>query len=165
MRGAVLSMLLAVSWGGFAKADDIMMTGAKAEKIKTEIIELNNEKYKSLLNGGPAAADFVDRHEVDSILYLGGNLRTNMSKAQVVNEWKTGVRKMSSENVHDQRVRVYDNGNIAVLDYIVDNTPKYHDEELKLRQSHVLEVYVKHDGVWRTVVHDSFPVAPEKKLE
>jgi hypothetical protein len=165
MRGAVLSMLLAVSWVGFAKADDIMMTGAKAEKIKNEIIELNNEKYKCLLNGGPAAADFVDRHEVDSILYLGGNLRTNMSKAQVVNEWRTGVRKMSAENVHDQRVRVYDNGNIAVLDYIVDNTPKYHDEELKLRQSHVLEVYVKHNGVWRTVVHDSFPAASEKKLE
>jgi hypothetical protein len=165
MRAILLSLLFAVSSVGIAKGDDIMMTGPKADKIKQEIIDLNNEKYKALLNGGPVAADFVDTHEVDSILYLGGNLRTNMSKAQVVNEWRTGARRMSAGTIHDQRVRVYDDGNVAVLDYIVDNTPKVHDEELKLRQSHVLEVYVKHNGVWRTVVHDSFPATPAKKTE
>ena len=163
MRKIFLSMLLVISSVGFVKADDIMMTGPKAEKVGKEIINLNGEKHKALLEG-PAAADFIDRHEVDSILYLGSNLRTNMTKAQVVNEWRTGVRKMSSETIHDERVRVYDNGNVAVLDYISNNTPKYEGESLK-RSNHVLEVYVRHNGVWRTVVHDSFATDPERKSE
>ncbi|MGB9067103.1 MAG: nuclear transport factor 2 family protein [Candidatus Acidiferrales bacterium] len=163
MRKILLSMLLAISSVGLLKADDIMMTGAKAEKVKKEIVDLNHEKHKTLLDG-PAAADFIDRHEVDSILYLGSNLRTNMTKAQVVNEWRTGARKMSAENVHDERVRVYDNGNVAVLDYISDNAPKVQGENLK-RSNHVLEVYVRHNGVWRTVVHDSFATAGDKKPE
>jgi hypothetical protein len=163
MRKVLFSMLMAISSVGFLKADDIMMTGEKAEKVKKEIIDLNSEKHKALLDG-PAAADFIDRHEVDSILYLGSNLRTNMTKAQVVNEWRTGARKMSTENIHDERVRVYDNGNAAILDYISDSAPKVRGESLK-RSNHVLEVYVRHNGVWRTVVHDSFATSGEMKPE
>src|SRR5579862_5336693 len=102
MRTILLSMLLGSSCAWLVKADDIMMTGPKAEKVKKEIIDLNKEMIKAVANG-PAGGDFFDRHDVDSIIYMGA-LRENITKAQVVNEWRTGVRKMLKQDRYNERV-------------------------------------------------------------
>ena len=152
MRRILLLMVLAVSWTGFVQADDIMMTGPEAEKVRKEILDLLDQKGKALMEGGAAAVAFIDRVEVDSILYGGGESR--LTKAQRMNEWRTGVRKMGSRNVREPRVRAYNNGNTAILDYIVDldKSPELKPGEgLAPRTSHVVEIYVKHNNVWRMV--------------
>jgi len=61
-------------WAGLAKADDIMLTGPKCKRpSKKEILDLLlNEDIKALRQGAATrAGDYIDRHDVDSILYLG----------------------------------------------------------------------------------------------
>ena len=157
MRRIILSMMLVVSLAGFIRADDIVMTGPEAEKVKKEILDLLNEKGKALMKGGTTAVDFINRHEVDNILYSGGE--SKLTKAQRMKEWQTGVRRMGSRDVQNPRVRAYNNGNVAVLDYVValDTSPQLKPGQgLKARTSHVVEVYVKHNGVWQMLLHDSF---------
>ena len=155
--------MIIASLGGLAHADDIMATGPEAEKVKREILDLLNEKGKALETGGPAAADFIDRHEVDSILYLGDGANQNLTKAQRSDQWRTSGRKIQARSPRDARVRVYDHGNLAVLDYFVDLAAQVGGKGQYLRKSHVLEVYVKDKNVWRVLVHDSFAIPPEKQ--
>ena len=160
MQKLLLSMLLAVSLAGFVKADDIMMTGPVAEKVKKEIVDLLMEDLKAFDKGGNVAADFIDRHEVDSILYLnaGGGGNQQLTKAQRVQEWRNGSRKILSHSRHDIRVRVYDNGNVAVADFINDQATHSNGKDQTPGSIHVLRVYVKNNGIWRTVVFDTFPM-------
>ena len=161
MRKILSSMLMAVSLAGLVKANDIMMTGPNAEAVKKEILDLLlNEDIKAFDKGGNAAGDYIDRHDVDSILYLGG-MNENVTKAQRVKEWRNSDRRIVKHRRYDVRVRVYDNGNVAVVDFMNDLVAHYHGKDLAPTTSHVLRVYVKNNGVWRTIVFDQFP-GPKK---
>src|ERR1700682_423703 len=92
------------------------MTGNEAEKVKDEIIKLEEEKASMILKGGSIAADYYDRFYDDDEAYLSSG-RGSRTKADILSDWRSGVPKILSTKHYDFRVRVFDNGNTAVVTY------------------------------------------------
>jgi ketosteroid isomerase-like protein len=104
------------------------------------------------LKGGSIAADYYDRFYDDDEAYLSSG-RGSRTKADILSDWRSGVPKILSTKHYDFRVRVFDNGNTAVVTYratgamqLKDKAPMDYDEK-------ALEVFVKQNGNWRVVAH------------
>ena len=132
------------------------MTGKIADRVKNEIIKLEEEKASIILKGGTVVADYYDQFYDDDETYLSSYLSSGQGsrmKADIVADWRSGVPKILSTKHYEFRVRVYDNGNTAVVSYratgvmqLKDKAPKDYDEK-------ALEVFVKQNGKWRVVAH------------
>jgi hypothetical protein len=160
MQRFLLTILLVLSSVGFAKTQET--TGDTTEQVKNEILTLEREKDKALVIGGSTMADFLDRHDVDDIVWTGGGRDTgeSMTKAEVVAEWRSGARKIVSINHHDYRVQVYENGIVAVVTFRGNETMQ-RNGTVSTHQTKALEVYIKQDGVWRAIVHNVRNVSAE----
>jgi len=157
MRRIVLSMLLAALFVGVAKAQT---TGAAAEKAKKEILALENEKEQAMLKGNAASADYYERYDVEDVVYPypDGSLPT---KAEHINSLRNSERKLLAFTEEDMVVRVYDNGNVAVVTAKeVQNTEM--NGKVAPRQSLGATVYVKENGEWRRVLHTAASI-PNKE--
>lgn len=151
MRKISLGILLFVALGnlGWAQAGPAKSPGVK--EIQNEILKLEQSKVRALLQGGTVAANWFRRYFADNIDYTSGSGRF-FTKAQTVDEFQNGDRKLVSVHHDDYRVNVY-NDDTAVL--------TYRGNDVMLRKGKTLrgvnrttDVYVKFpDGVWRIVVH------------
>jgi len=128
------------------------MTGDKADKVKNEIIKLEEEKASVILKGGSVAADYYDRFYDDDEAYLSSG-QGSRTKADILADWRSGVPKILKTKHYDFHVRVYDDGNTAVVTYratgamqLKDKAPTDYDEK-------TLEVFVKQNRKWRVVAH------------
>ena len=146
----ILFLLVVISVPAVLRAQE--MTGNEAEKVKDEIIKLEEEKASMILKGGSIAADYYDRFYDDDEAYLSSG-RGSRTKADILSDWRSGVPKILSTKHYDFRVRVFDNGNTAVVTYratgamqLKDKAPMDYDEK-------ALEVFVKQNGNWRVVAH------------
>jgi hypothetical protein len=152
MRRFLLTILLIASFVGFIKAQET--TGDVAAAVKKEIIELERQKEQALKSNGSIAADFLDLHDVDNIDYTGPD-GDHITKADLVAEWRTGVRKVlqtNHSNQYDYQVHLYGNGSVAVVTYLSDQTLRRKDKVTTARQT-ITEVFIKQDGMWRTLIH------------
>ena len=150
-----LALLLTVL-SGSVTVNAQQMKGKIADKVKNEIIKLEDEKASIILKGGAEAASYYDQFYDDDETYLSSYLSAaqgSRAKADIVADWRSGVPKILSTKHYDFQVRVYDSGNTAVVSYratgvmqLKDNTPKNYDEK-------ALEVFVKQNGKWRVVAH------------
>ena len=160
MERYLILIVCAVSLISFGKAQDPSgQTGQATEAagaIEKEIIALEHEKVEAMRQGGAVASDWFVRHYAEDIDYISGN-GASFTKAQTVDEFRSGERKLRRLN-HDQvRVRVY-GSNTAVLTYRGDDIM---DRKGKITGGVVrtTDVYVKQeDGVWRIAVHHVTPV-------
>ena len=94
----------------------------------------------------------MERYNDDNIDYVGADGHT-LTKAQMVAEWRSGVRKASSV-VHDNyHVRVY--GNAVVVTYRGRETGKQTASNRRRRAeaNRTTEVWIKRDGTWQRIVH------------
>ena len=146
----ILLLLVVISVPAVLRAQE--MTGNKAERVKNEIIKLEEEKASIILKGGSVAADYYDRFYDDDEAYLSSG-QGSRTKAEILADWRSGVPKILSAKHYDFHVRVYDNGNTAVVTYratgamqLKDNAPLDYDEI-------ALEVFVKQNGKWRVIAH------------
>ena len=107
-------------------------------------------------------ADFLDLHDVDGIVWTGGGRDTGdvLTKTELVVEWRSGARKMASVNHYDYRVQVYDNGNVAVVTYLGDETMQ-RKGKVSTHRTKTAEVFIKQDGVWKAIVHNVRNVSSE----
>jgi uncharacterized protein DUF4440 len=147
MRKIFVTMLFAVSWAGMVDAQE--MTGAKAEEVKKEIVQLEQEKAQDLLSDNPA--DWFERPDADDLDYTNPD-GTMMTKAQHIAQFRSGERKIHTVKRPDFQVHIYNSGTTAVVTYFGSE-----DLELKGKTSTVFlqttDVFVKQENTWRTVVH------------
>lgn len=154
MRRILLAMLLGVSWVGLIQGQE--MTGEKAEEVKKEIMEIEHHKAGAI-NAGKGISAITDWFEhvndVDMIYFYQDHEGLHLiTRDQKVAQFRTGELKVLSTHYSDYRVRVYAEGNAAVLTYrteakIVSKGKPYTDENF------TTEVYAKDNGMWRRIVH------------
>jgi hypothetical protein len=150
MQRLLLVILVTVSFPGLVKAQNT--TAKRAEKnqeAEKELVRYENDLVQAVLTGGSVAADFFDRSDAeDQDLLLNGIVST---KAKHVAEWRSSSRKMLSIKHSDYLVRVYGNGNTAVVTY------SGHNQELKGKVTdsyyRTTDVFAKQNGMWLRVLH------------
>ena len=150
MRTILLCLLLAVSFAGVVNAQQ--MTGDTAEAVKKEILKIEEEKVRGLLTGGSEPVDWVERYDADEIAQTNVDGSTP-TKAQVVAGLRPGVFRAHSMKQDEHRIRVYDNGNVAVVTYRAIGVIE-RDGKVSNRQNRFTDTWVKQNGEWRRVVHE-----------
>lgn len=138
---------------GLAKADD-------DHALAEEVMKLERDMVPILLKGGSEAAKWWERYNDDHIDYVGADGHM-LTKAQLVAEWRSGVRKASSVVHDDYRVRVY--GNTVVVTYRGRETGKQTASNRRGRDeaNRTTEVWIKREGTWQRIVHHVTPVEKE----
>ena len=149
MRGILLSMIAVVSLVGFAGAQE--MTGGLAEKAKQEVLKIEQDKIGNLLQNGSEAADLFDRYDDDGMINAGsdGNIET---KAEHEAKIRSKQQAIVMVKQYDYRVRIFANGNIAIVTYKV----KYQRVAQLRREDAVAEdVWINKDGKWLRILHST----------
>ena len=157
MHRIVLTVLLVVATSGLVQAQGNMgKRSDQDEETKKQILALEQEKVQALEKSGSFAAEWFERHFADDIDYVSGN-GASFTKAQTVEEFRSGMRKLRLVHHDDFHVNVY--GKTAVLSYrgndIMERNGKVGNRELV----RTTDVYVQQDdGVWRIAVHHVTPI-------
>jgi ketosteroid isomerase-like protein len=156
MRKVFLLVALMVPISGVLTAQQSPEDKAvRDQKAIEEVTKIEKDKIPLLVKSGPGASDWFDSHNADDLAYQDPDAGV-LTKAQVSAELRAGTRKPSSIKQYDHKVRVYGNGDVAVVTYLGDVTGKKDKAGNTLAfVSHeaTTDVWVKQDGVWKRVVH------------
>jgi ketosteroid isomerase-like protein len=156
MRQVLLPMVVMILMSGAVHAQQSPADqAAKDQQAIAEVTKIEKDKIPLLVNSGPAAADWFDSHNADDLAYQDPDAGI-LTKAQVSAQLRAGTRKPSSIKQYDHRVRVYGDGDVAVVTYLGDVTGKKDKSGKTLTfVSHeaTTDVWVKQDGNWKRVVH------------
>jgi ketosteroid isomerase-like protein len=149
MRRILFAVVLTVSLAGAICAQEV--TGAKAEAVKKEIMKIEDEKVAGLLRGGSEPVDWIVKYDAEDIAQtnIDGSRPT---KAQVEAGLQPGVFKMHSMKQDGHRIRVYDDGNVAVVTYHARGVIERNGKAAN-RENLFTDVWVKQKGAWLRVVH------------
>jgi hypothetical protein len=158
MKRILLVIALTFTLVGLAKAQEA--TGQTAEKVKKEILQLEEEKCKVYMSttgsspDGSYAADWVARIDADDIAFIGVNGRPR-TKAEHIAGFRSGKTKVYLCIEHNPHVRIYGgggDGTTAVVTYLHEVNDE-HDGQRSTTKANGTDVFVKVDGAWRWVVH------------
>jgi len=126
-----------------------------SEKTKEEVRKVDEEGFKAVLNKD---ADTLNQIYADDIAftYASGQMRT---KAQAVDDIRSGRNKLFKLDHDDIRIHVY--GNTVVLTGRTQSTLRCCDADSKPSQVHrrFTNVYMKLAGKWRLIAHQVTPIA------
>jgi hypothetical protein len=125
------------------------------KEAERQVMKLENEKIAVMLKGGPEAADWFQKIYTDDISYTVG--AGFQPKSQTVDEFRSGARKLLSIKHDDYRVRVYNNGNTAILTYRGNDVMQRNGVAGKPELVRTTDVYVKQNGAWKIAVHSVVP--------
>ena len=151
MRRILLIPLLTVAFVGFVKGQE----STSIEVIKKEILHVEEVQDEAILKGD---AEVLDRIYADDFAYTNqyGEL---LPRAQVLAGFRTAKAKFSSAMKHDDiRIRVY--GNTVVLTGRSIGTFHYNGK-VSEGPRRFTNIYVKLDGRWQLVSHQSTDVAKQ----
>jgi ketosteroid isomerase-like protein len=157
IRRITLPMLFVILLVGYAKAQEA--SGDAADAVKKEILKLEEEKracFLSTTSSNNYCADWIKNHDADGLVHVTGPEARMRSKVELMNELKTGNRKLYRLNQHDHQVHVYGNGGdgtTAVVHYISDTTIELYGKGQSTIHASVTTVYYKQNGTWWTIVH------------
>jgi Domain of unknown function (DUF4440) len=149
MKKCLLVALLAGLLPGILAAQTV--TGAKAEAVKKEIMKIEDEKVAGLLRGGSEPVDWIKQYDAEDIAQtnIDGSTPT---KTEVEAGLAPGFFKMDSMKQDGHRIRVYDNGNVAVVTYHALGVLERGGKATP-RESNFSDVWVKQNGAWLRVLH------------
>ena len=122
--------------------------------VEQQIRALHDQSQQAVLNGD---TNFLERHLASKYLGIGGDGRLR-TKAETIQEFKSGAIKY--ESLHEQDVKVNTYGNAAIVNSMAtakltaDGKPISGDFRATF-------VYVKQGGDWKEVAFQATPVAPE----
>ena len=117
---------------------------AWAANVEEELKKLETDRAAAAVKGDVAT---LEKQTSDDYTFI--NLYGQMSdKSQMVNNFKTGRTKLTSNEVSDMKVRVY--GNAAVITGKVDVAGTMAGKDTK-GQIMFTRVYVKKGGSWQSV--------------
>jgi hypothetical protein len=149
MRITILVFLFSFILPGLARGKE--ESGPAAEKVKTEILKIEMEKLNGLRQNGSVAADWFHRYsDVDQVhTSHDGSVETTAEHEAKLSSSQVAIVTMKQ---FDYRVRVFENGNVAVVTYkqIGQLQGQLHPVE-----GVATDVWVKEDVGWQRVVHSS----------
>ncbi|HTC62151.1 MAG TPA: nuclear transport factor 2 family protein [Candidatus Saccharimonadales bacterium] len=155
MKRIFLLSMLALGFAGLAIAQDT--TGPKAEKVKKEILKLEEEKLKAFQSTGTSnntCPDWVRNNDAEAIVHINSD-GTEDTKAGLVKDLEKGNRILHSLHYGPQNIRVYgegENGTTAVTTYLTSNDIEVYGKRTS-SEVYSLDVWVKRDGKWWFVAH------------
>jgi UDP-N-acetylmuramate-alanine ligase len=122
--------------------------------VEDQVRTLHDQSRQAALN---ADANFLEKHLANTYLGIGddGRLRT---KAETIQEFKSGAIKYESLDEHDVKVNTY--GNAAVVNSMA-SVKLTADGKPISGDFRTTSVYVKQGGNWKEVSFQATPVAPE----
>jgi uncharacterized protein (TIGR02246 family) len=145
MRRFLLLPLLVIALAGFINAQE----SASNEAIKKEILQMEEVQDHAIMQND---ADTLDKIYAEDFAYVNqyGDL---IPRSQVLAGFRTAKSKFSSPMKHDDiHIRVY--GNTAVLTGRSVGTFNYNGK-VSEGPRRFTNVYVKLDGRWQLVAHQS----------
>lgn len=155
MKRFLLLSMLGLSFAGLLQAQET--TGPKADAVKKEIQQLEEEKLKAFQSTGSGknfSADWVKSNDAEGIVHINAD-GTDDTKAGLVKDLEKGNRVLHSLHYGPQNIRVYGdggNGTTAVTTYATyDDIEVYGHRTNSEHRS--LDVWVKRDGKWWFVAH------------
>ena len=148
MRGVLVSILLAAMCASIAQAEE--MTGEAAEKAKQEIIKIETAKVGTLLKNGSTAADWFDRNNDASAIVVGADGSVD-NKPEHLAKLRSNTIGADSLKQYGHRVRVFNNGNTAIVVYKID--AKLIGAAHAVQGDTAVDVWVKDNGNWQRVLH------------
>ena len=130
----------------------VLLSAAWAASTEEELKKLETDRAAAAVKGDVAT---LEKQTADDYTFI--NLYGQMSdKSQMVNAFKTGQTKLTSDEVSDMKVRVY--GNTAVITGKVDVAGTMAGKDTKA-QLMFTRVYVKKSGQWQSVAFQQTRVA------
>jgi len=155
MKRFLLLSMLALGFAGLLQAQET--TGPKADAVKKEIQQLEEEKLKAFQSTGSGknfSADWVKANDAEGIVHINAD-GTDDTKAGLVKDLEKGNRVLHSLHYGPQNIRIYGdggNGTTAVTTYATyDDIEVYGHRTNSEHRS--LDVWVKRDGKWWFVAH------------
>lgn len=154
-----LFFVLAFGLAGIVKAQDTK--GPNAEKVKKEILKLEEEKLKAFQSTGTAnniCPDWVRDNDAENIVHINAD-GTEDTKAGLVKDLEKHDRILHSLRYGPQNIRVYGdggNGTTAVTTYLTFNDIEVYGKRTN-SEDYSLDVWVKRDGKWWFVAHSVHP--------
>jgi hypothetical protein len=120
-------------------------------EIEKEILQIESERDQAREKGDMAA---LDRILADDFFYIGvsGKLRT---KADRLDDYKTGVIKVTSVKKDNYRFKIY--GDTVFMTGRETSLTEFHGK-LNTTPRQFTNVYMKLDGRWRLVFHQATPI-------
>ena len=121
-----------------------LLGSAWAEDVQEQLKKLETERAAAAVKGDAAT---LEKQTSDDYTFI--NMNGQMSdKSQMVNAFKTGQTKLTSDDVSDMKVRVY--GNTAVITGKADVKGTLGGKDAD-GQIMFTRVYVKKGGNWQSV--------------
>ena len=129
-----------------------LLGSAWAEDVQEQLKKLETDRAAAAVRGDVGT---LEKQTADDYTFI--NLYGQMSdKSQMVNAFKTGQTKLTSDEVSDMKVRVY--GNTAVITGKVDVKGTLGGKDVD-GQIMFTRVYVKKSGNWQSVAFQQTRVA------
>jgi hypothetical protein len=129
-------------------ASMLAQQGSKAEKEVRAVID---ELQKANLKGGAEGAVIFDKYLADDLTRIPANGAV-LTKADLVNGFKTGKIKVDALELSDIKIRIY--GHTAVATGI--STRKETNMGARVAGgTRWTRVFVKRDGVWKNVLYQN----------
>ncbi len=155
MKRFLLLFALGLGFSALAQAQET--TGPKAEAVKKEIQQLEEEKLKAFQSTGTdknICADWVKANDAENIVHINAD-GTDDTKAGLVKDLEKRNRILHSLHYGPQNIRVYGdggNGTTAVTTYSTFDDIEVYGHRTN-SEHHSLDVWVKRDGKWWFVAH------------
>lgn len=153
MKRILIIAMLLIAESSFVFGQPVKKNIATNSKAELEVRKVQSDRLKALAMSDISKLDQIVGND---LIYISpvGKVQT---KADIVNDLKTGALKVSSIEPVEMTVRVY--GNTAVVNYMtvskfVDNGKNY-DNQIRSTS-----VYVKRQGRWQLVSQQMTRVIP-----
>lgn len=131
-----------------------VMATAQSGKIEEEVLKVDQQWQEAVLKGDIATLESIYS---DRLTYIHSDSTTD-TKATYVAKLKSGAGKYLSIKRDDIKVSVFGEAAIVSCHWVVDSIgdgKKYHSD------GRYMHVYVKQNGKWQMVAHQSTPVSSE----
>ena len=130
----------------------ILLGSARAEDVQEQLKKLETDRSAAIVKGD---VETLEKQTSDDYTLI--NMNGQMSdKSQMVNAFKTGQSKLTSDDLSDLKVRVY--GNTAVITGKADVKGTLAGNDAT-GQIMFTRVYVKKNGRWQSVAFQQTRIA------
>ncbi len=120
------------------------LASAVAEDVQEHLKKLETERAAAVVKGD---ADWLDKHTADDYMLISMSGQIS-DKAKMLEGFKSGQSKLTSDDLSDMKVRVY--GNTAIVTGKADVKGMLGGQDAT-GQILFTRVYVKKNGTWQTV--------------
>ena len=155
MKRSVAIVMLVV----LALAVPAQMVAQQNSKAEQEVLAVIDELQEANLKGGVEGAVIFDKYLADDLTRIPANGAV-LTKADLVNGFKTGKIKVDALELSDIKIRIY--GHTAVATGISTRKETFMGAPV-VGSTRWTRVFVKSDSVWKNVLYQNTGIAEPAK--